>query len=118
MGLRWKFVKLKRATIDAMNSDARTKAVSSSCSGFGSRGVRVRVSGRQVPSYLIRRHKGNWGWIMESCWVVWSSWPMPTKDSSDAPELDDERLPVTFELQEAQAYGFNAGFEDLDSEDD
>ena len=34
---------------------------------------RSQVMGREVPTYCIRREPRNWGWVMESCWVAWSS---------------------------------------------
>lgn len=39
--------------------------------------VRARIQGRRVPLYQVRRHPLNWGFIMESCWVVWTSYLMP-----------------------------------------
>ena len=43
--------------------------------GFGPRALQVSVNGSRVPRYLIARHAENWGWIMQSCWVVYLSFP-------------------------------------------
>ena len=49
--------------------------------------VQVFVNGNRVPPYLISRHPRNWGWIMQSCWVAYFSFPMPPQGHEAA--LDD-----------------------------
>lgn len=42
--------------------------------------LRLQVSGRDVPTYVVRRSPtGNWGFILESCWGVYASFPLPPK---------------------------------------
>ena len=42
--------------------------------------LRFTVGGREVPTYVVRRSPtGNWGFIAESCWGVYSSFPMPLR---------------------------------------
>lgn len=48
---------------------------------FGSY-LRFSVGGRDVPTYSIRRSPtGNWGFLMESCWGVYTSFEMPPRQS-------------------------------------
>lgn len=107
--LRWRFVRFQDQHLEDLEQQRRNVEGFEFFSGFGQRGVRAKVMGREVPAYCIRRHKGNWGWVMESCWVVWCSWPMHARGSDEGWELDDERLPVTFECQRQQASEFNMG---------
>lgn len=42
--------------------------------------VRFTVAGRDVPTYSVRRSpNGNWGFVMESCWGLYASFPMPPR---------------------------------------
>ena len=70
--------------------------------------LRCRVEGAPVPTYAVRRHPTHWGWLMESCWGVYSSFepPPPGED----PLLDDEGLTVTAEVQFREAFAYNSGF--------
>ena len=104
--LRWRLVRFRERVQRALNRHAGSFE---DFSDFGVRGVRAEVMGRAVPTYCVRRNKENWGWSMESCWVVWSSWPMPLRHSAEAAQLAEERLPVTFEVQESEAIAFNTG---------
>mmetsp|Transcript_107705 Transcript_107705/g.300109 ORF Transcript_107705/g.300109 Transcript_107705/m.300109 type:complete len:355 (-) Transcript_107705:9-1073(-) len=125
--IRWKLVRFHDSFLRMLNERANIAARDAPFSEFDSRGVHARVMGRDVPTYCVRRNLCNWGWIMESCWVVWTSWPMPLRNSPEAAELDDDRLPVTFEVQRFQAMSYNAGMaardeallsDDAGSEDD
>lgn len=116
--LKWRFARLppeERRALDTVAASARGEALLDGelpVRTFGSRAVVACINGQEVPVYVVRRHPGTWGWIMESCWVLWTSWPMPLRGSScpTALELDDEKLPVTFVAQEMQAMSFNMGF--------
>jgi hypothetical protein len=35
---------------------------------------------RKYPSQLVRRHEATWGWILESCWTLETSWAMPAAE--------------------------------------
>ena len=42
--------------------------------------IRFTVAGREVPTYSVRRSpNGNWGFIMESCWGLYASFPLPPR---------------------------------------
>jgi hypothetical protein len=42
--------------------------------------VRFNVAGRDVPTYVMRRSpNNNWGFVMESCWGVYTSFSMPKR---------------------------------------
>jgi hypothetical protein len=42
--------------------------------------LRLNVAGRDVPTYIARRSPtGNWGFILENCWGVFASFPLPLK---------------------------------------
>lgn len=59
--------------------------------------IRLRVDGRDVPTYLVHRHGSNWGFLMENCWGVFASFPLPRKDShiTRAPIILDTTAPST-----------------------
>jgi hypothetical protein len=39
--------------------------------------LRLTIAGRDVPTYVVHRSPtGNWGFVMESCWGVYSSFPL------------------------------------------
>lgn len=42
--------------------------------------VRFTVAGRDVPTYSVRRSPNrNWGFVMESCWGLYASYPLPPR---------------------------------------
>ena len=42
--------------------------------------IRLTIAGRDVPTYVVHRSPtGNWGFVMESCWGVYSSFPLPPR---------------------------------------
>lgn len=53
-----------------------------------------------MPTYIVSRHPSNWGFLLESCWTVYTSWEMPPKEGPgcDKSLLDDE-LTVTMDDQ-------------------
>jgi hypothetical protein len=49
--------------------------------------IRLTVAGRDVPTYIVHRSPtGNWGFLMENCWGVFASFPLPCKAKYTAPE--------------------------------
>mmetsp|Transcript_148482 Transcript_148482/g.262153 ORF Transcript_148482/g.262153 Transcript_148482/m.262153 type:complete len:281 (+) Transcript_148482:62-904(+) len=111
---RWRFKSLSQSQTQTLNSTSRVMDHLDRFSRFSARGVQAESGGRQLPMYVLRRHKQTWGWVMESCWFVWSSWPMPLRGTSDLLDLDDNRLPVTLELQKQQAEAFHMGWRHFD----
>ena len=69
--------------------------------------VQLFVSGAKVPTYVVTRHAPNWGFLMQSCWVVYTSFKMPRR--GDDPSLDDESLEISIETQLREARLFNIG---------
>jgi hypothetical protein len=48
--------------------------------------LRLSVAGRDVPTYVVRRHQPNWGFLLENCWGIFASFPLPRK--KPAPSID------------------------------
>jgi len=45
--------------------------------------VRITVGGRDVPTYVVRRSpNGNWGFIMESCWGLYASFELASREDA------------------------------------
>ena len=68
--------------------------------------LRCSVYGRDVPTYVASRHH-NWGWILQSCWGLYTSWELPPAGTD--PSLEDANLAVTVETQWQEAIKYNAG---------
>jgi len=83
--------------------------------------VRFNVGGRDVPTYSVRRAPtNNWGFIMESCWGLFTSFPLPKRSSrrSNQPGagdrlLTDESLRITNDIQWREAFLYNVGAREL-----
>jgi len=84
------------------------KFVAESCGRKRPVGSFVRIN--HYPTYHVSRFK-NWGFIMQSCWVLFTSFPMPPKGKN--PDLEDENLDITFENQQIEAFAYNAGLGQL-----
>jgi len=68
--------------------------------------LRLRVGGRDVPTYVVRRSPtNNWGFIMESCWGVYASFPLPPR-------------PINMQLRHIPPDGVRLMQVDTDTEDD
>lgn len=105
---RWRFKSLSHSQAQTLNSTSRVLDNLGRFSRFSAHGVEAELGGRQLPMYVLRRHKKTWGWVMESCWFVLSSWPMQLRESGEL-DLDDNALPVTLDLQEESAFAFTTG---------
>ncbi|CAN0365081.1 unnamed protein product, partial [Ectocarpus fasciculatus] len=58
------------------------------------------IGGREVPTYIVSRHRSNWGFLLESCWTVYTSWEMPPREGPDCDQsLLDDKLTVTMDDQ-------------------
>mmetsp|Transcript_19661 Transcript_19661/g.60811 ORF Transcript_19661/g.60811 Transcript_19661/m.60811 type:complete len:355 (+) Transcript_19661:62-1126(+) len=92
--------------------------------------VRANVDGQDVPTYVASRHPVHKGFVMQSCWALYTAFPMPGPGQD--PFLDDEALEVGFEQQAREALEYNrsqrlagldglflgnAGYVDLDAFD-
>jgi len=58
------------------------------------------------PPYLVFRDERNWGFILESCWTVHTSFPMPAR-GEDA-YLEDENLHVQANDQAFECFLYNS----------
>jgi len=65
--------------------------------------IRLTVGGRDPPTYIIHRSpNGNWGFLMENCWGVFASFPLPLK----APTVEGPQAnPVRMRLRRASNGG-------------
>ena len=67
----------------------------------------VYIQVQNFPRYKLLRHE-NWGWVMSAFWVIYTSFPMPTRAESAAASLDDASLDTLLEpWQEAEAMHYN-----------
>ncbi|KXS17739.1 hypothetical protein M427DRAFT_153632 [Gonapodya prolifera JEL478] len=61
-----------------------------------------------TPAQFISRHS-NWGFMMQSCWSVSTSFLMPMRGTD--PSLDDSALSVTTETQKYEVICYNSGID-------
>ncbi|GAB5355412.1 hypothetical protein AAMO2058_000203200 [Amorphochlora amoebiformis] len=66
-----------------------------------------RIQVNHFPSYITSRHPRNWGFIMQSCWVLWTSFPMPAPGHDDL--LVDQKLEVKVDDQMEEVDRYNYG---------
>jgi len=66
-----------------------------------------RIQVNHFPSYVISRHSRNWGFLMQSCWVLWTSFPMPAPGIDKF--LDDGHLEVRVDDQIEEVHRYNFG---------
>jgi len=87
--------------------DFRWTFVDQSCGKKGPLGSFVSIN--DFPKYHVSRYK-NWGFLMQSCWAFFTSFPMPPMGANK--ELEDENLDllnVTFDMQRSEALSYNTG---------
>jgi len=77
--------------------------------------VRFTVAGRDVPTYVVRRSPtNNWGFIMESCWGLYASFPLPKR----LPHRPRQRRHLRLRrAQDADGNWFNVAIEASDDEE-
>jgi len=73
------------------------------------KGKFVRVN--SFPAYIVWRHPGNWGFVMESCWVLYTSFEMPPQDAD--PILAEDNLEISCRLQEREILMYSTRVNDL-----
>eukprot|EP01119_Soliformovum_irregulare_P000379 TRINITY_DN10262_c0_g1_i1.p1 TRINITY_DN10262_c0_g1~~TRINITY_DN10262_c0_g1_i1.p1 ORF type:complete len:285 (+),score=71.00 TRINITY_DN10262_c0_g1_i1:69-923(+) len=74
----------------------------------GPKGSFLQVN--NYPPYVVTR-LANWGFLMESCWVMMTSFPLPLKGSNLLPELHDENLKITTKVMAREAMAYNIGIQ-------
>jgi len=87
----------------------------------GKRGQFIRVN--HYPTYIVSRQAKNWGFLMQSCWVLLTGFPLPKQGSEELKELglSDDKLGVTFQDQWEEAVAYNHGaalFQDDNGDDE
>jgi len=82
----------------------------------GSR-LSVLVNGRRVPLLHISRHPVNWGFIMESCWTLYTKFDMGLRRNPD-PWLEDENRPINIITQDREALVYNLMFDETTTEEE
>ena len=66
------------------------------------------VSPDCYPQCVVRRHPETWGWILESCWTLQTSWPMPTREEEELREdLADDFLKYDATEQKLEVKNYN-----------
>ena len=60
--------------------------------------VQVAVQGIPAPTYVVRRLPDCWGLVLESCWGLYVSFPMPMR--GERPELEDGGSLLTLSTEE------------------
>eukprot|EP00505_MAST-04D_sp_SCG-Rhode-Island_P002423 Stramenopile-MAST_4_protein_2423 len=83
-----------------------TSADGTPASGYPCDFIRYSVNGEEVPSLHFSRHPIHYGIIIQSCWVVYSSFPLP-KPGED-PFMEDEALGVDSKAQMDQVLKYNS----------
>lgn len=68
--------------------------------------IQLTVNRVKVPTYSVfPSPTNNGGWILESCWGLYTSFPMPL--IHEATELEDNNLKVTVDDQETEIDFYN-----------
>jgi len=78
--------------------------------------VRISRGGREFPTHYVSRYPPNWGWIVQNCWGISASFPLPPQGA--CPELEDDgpyAQAVTCETEREEAFLFNQGLPMPDS---
>jgi hypothetical protein len=83
--------------------------------------IRLTIGGRDVPTYVVHRSPtNNWGFVMESCWSVYASFPLPRRRHiNDAALGEGAQRPARMRLRRTThgvARWFNVA--DTESEDE
>ncbi|CAE7647057.1 unnamed protein product, partial [Symbiodinium sp. KB8] len=74
--------------------------------------IRMVAPWGEFPTLVVRRAPLNWGFVLESCWALYTSFPLPKRGENR--DLEDESM-VTGEMQEEDIEHYNG---DDDEEDD
>ena len=87
----------RAALASALTALSSVTPGSAPCVAGGESGssVRVVVDGRDVPTLRVARHPVHKGFMMESCWALYTAFPMPAPGQG----LDDDDLSVSVEDQ-------------------
>jgi len=90
----------------APRMERRWKFISHAAGRDGPEGAFIQVN--NYPPYIVSRYR-NGGFIMQSCWVVYTSFPLPPLGA--CPDLEDAALDVTTDTMSTEAMRYNIGVE-------
>jgi len=97
------------ASVDESSGRAlerRWRFISSAAGRQGPKGSFVQIN--NFPPLVISRYK-NWGFLLESCWVFYTSFPLPPRGA--CLDLEDTALNITTETMKQEAMRYNIGVE-------
>jgi hypothetical protein len=81
--------------------------------------LRLTVDGRDVPTYVVSRSpNGNWGFVIENCWGVYSSTPLPGRQILDSPSNPIRRTRMRLRRTRDGPRWLNVDGIETDSEED
>jgi hypothetical protein len=81
--------------------------------------LRLTVDGRDVPTYVVHRSPtGDWGFVVESCWGVFSSTPLPRRQILDSQHPPIRRARMRLRRTRDGARWLNVDGIETDSEDE
>jgi hypothetical protein len=80
-------------------------------------GVRILVNNIQAPTYRLRRLP-NWGLVLESCWAVYCSFPLPRRGECLGLEDGPGGLRMTTEEQDEEIGLYNLQLQLMHDDDD
>jgi hypothetical protein len=81
--------------------------------------IRITVDGRDVPTYVVHRSPtGDWGFVIESCWGVFSSTPLPRRQILSSRQTPGRRTRMRLRRTRDGARWLNVEGIETDSEDE
>lgn len=81
--------------------------------------IRITVDGRDVPTYVVHRSPtGDWGFVIESCWGVYSSTPLPRRHILSSRQTPGRRTRMRLRRTRDGARWLNVEGIETDSEDE
>lgn len=86
--------------------ERRWRFISSAAGRQGPKGSFVQIN--NFPPLVVSRYK-NWGFLLESCWVFYTSFPLPPRGA--CLDLEDTALDITTETMKQEAMRYNIGVE-------
>lgn len=88
-------------------TERRWRFISSAAGRQGPRGSFLQIN--NFPPLIVSRYNKNWGFLLQSCWVFYTSFPMPPHGTNL--DLEDAALDVTTETMKQEAMRYNIGVE-------
>ena len=81
--------------------------------------IRITLDGRDVPTYVVRRSdRGDWGFVIESCWGVYSSTPLIRREVLTSTQAPARRTRMRLRRTLGGARWLNVAGIETDSEDE